>query len=197
MRNFPKIILVLEIVALVVTGVLNQAGLSIWALEVFPAVVVTLILVFTYNKFRFSNFVYLIIFLHTLVLMYGGMWTYAETPLGFYVRDLFDWTRNNYDKLGHFMQGFTPMFVAYEYFVKREVIRGKFWIYFLSIFMILGFAGLYEMIEWWISLMSGSVGDAFLGTQGYVFDTQSDMFLCLIGSIVGTFIIKLLYKNND
>lgn len=194
MQKFPKILLVLEIVALVISGICNQAGLSIWALEVFPAVVATIILILTYNKFRFSNFVYLIIFLHTLVLMYGGMYTYAETPLGFYVSDLFDWTRNNYDKLGHFMQGFTPMFVAYEYFAKREVIKGKFWTYFLSIFMILGFASLYEMIEWWIALVSGEVGDAFLGTQGYIFDTQSDMFLCLLGSIVASFFIKIKPK---
>jgi putative membrane protein len=195
MKNFPKIILILEILALIITGIFNQAGLSIWALEVFPAVLVTGILIFTYNKFRFSNFVYLIIFLHSLVLMYGGMYTYAQTPLGFYISDLFDWGRNNYDKLGHFMQGFTPMFVALEYFTKREIIKGKFWTYFLSIFMILGFAALYEMIEWWIALVSGSVGDAFLGTQGYVFDTQNDMFLCLIGSIVAFIFIKVKYNK--
>lgn len=194
MNNFPKILLCLEILFLFVTGFYNQAGFGIWALEVFPAVLTSLILIFTYKKFRFSNTVYFIIFLHTLVLMYGGVYTYAETPLGFYMSDLFGWSRNNYDKIGHFMQGFTPMFVAYQYFKQREIIKTKFWLYFLSIFMILGFSALYEMVEWFIALISGEVGDAFLGTQGYIFDTQSDMLMCFIGSIIASVVIKISDK---
>ncbi|HEY4493153.1 MAG TPA: DUF2238 domain-containing protein [Candidatus Paceibacterota bacterium] len=182
--SYPKFILLLEILALVVTGLLNQAGWGIWALETFPAVIGTVVLVLTYRKFRFSNLVYTLLFLHSLVLMYGGIYTYAETPLGFWVSDIFGWTRNNYDKLGHLMQGVTPVLVAVEFFGRKAIISSRRWNYFISTLVVLGIAAFYEFIEWWIALISGEVGDAFLGTQGYIWDTQSDMLMCLIGSIL-------------
>ncbi|MEK7536104.1 MAG: DUF2238 domain-containing protein [Patescibacteria group bacterium] len=192
--SYPKLILALEILALVVTGLLNQAGWGIWALEVFPAVLGTIVLVLTYRKFRFSNLVYTLLFLHSLVLMYGGIYTYAETPIGFWASEILGWTRNNYDKLGHLMQGVTPVLVLVEFFGRKMIIVSRRWNYFISIMVTLGLSAFYEFIEWWIALVSGEVGDAFLGTQGYIWDTQSDMLMCLIGSIVA---LLLLLKAHD
>jgi putative membrane protein len=192
--SFPKLILILEILALVFTGLFNKAGWDIWALEVFPAVFGTIFLVLTYRKFQFSNLVYTLLFLHSLVLMYGGMYTYAETPLGFWVGDIFGWTRNNYDKLGHFLQGFTPVLVLREYFVRRAIVNSKKWLSWILVLMILGTAAFYEFIEWWIALTSDEVGDAFLGSQGSIWDTQSDMLMCMIGSIIA---LVLLSKWQD
>lgn len=194
--SYPKLVLILEIIALVVTGLLNKAGWDIWALEVFPAVIGTVILVVTYRKYQFSNLVYSLLFLHSLVLMYGGMYTYANTPLGFFVSDIFGWTRNNYDKLGHFLQGFTPIIALREYFVRRAIITSKRWLPWILVLMILGTSAFYEFIEWWIALISSEAGDAFLGTQGYVFDTQSDMFMCMIGSIVALLLFSR-WQNRE
>jgi putative membrane protein len=169
---------------------LNQAGWGIWALEVFPAVLGTIFLVVTYRKYQFSNLVYTLLFIHSLVLMYGGMYTYAETPLGFWVGDIFGWTRNNYDKLGHFLQGFTPVLVLREYFVRKAIVNSKKWLPWILTLMILGTSAFYEFIEWWIALSSDEVGDAFLGSQGYVWDTQSDMLMCMIGSIVALVLLS-------
>jgi putative membrane protein len=186
--------MLLEVIALVFTGILNQAGWGIWALEVFPAVLGMVILIFTFKRFCFSNLVYTLLFLHSLVLMYGGIYTYAETPLGFWVSEIFGWTRNNYDKLGHFMQGVTPVLVAVEFFSRQAIITSRKWNHFISTMVVLGFAAFYEFIEWWIALSTGSVGDAFLGTQGYVWDTQSDMFMCLTGSVLSLVLLSRLHR---
>jgi len=194
--TYPKIILALEIVALSLTGVFNQAGWGIWTLEVFPAVLGTFVLIITYRKFRFSNLVYTLLFLQSLVLMYGGMYTYALTPFGDWVSEMLDWTRNNYDKLGHFMQGFTPVLVLREIFIRKEIVRGKGWLAFISVLVVLGLSAFYEFIEWGIALMSDEVGDAFLGTQGYIWDTQSDMLMCLIGSIIALIFLAKLHNRS-
>ena len=194
--RLPKALLILEILALVLSGLFNKAGWGIWALEVFPAVLGTVVLVATYRKFRFSNLVYTLLFLHSLVLMYGGMYTYADTPLGFWVSEIFGWTRNNYDKLGHLMQGFTPVLFVREFFIRKEIVRGKGWIAAISTLVVLALAAFYELIEWWIALVSGEVGDAFLGTQGYIWDTQSDMLMCLVGSILALILLTRLHNRS-
>ncbi len=187
---YPKGLLFLEIVFLILTGLFNQAGWGIWGLEVFPAVLGTVFFVVSYSRFRFSNLVYTLLFLHTLILMYGGMYTYAATPLGFWFGEIFGWTRNNYDKFGHFMQGFTPVLALREYFIRKSMVKSRTWLPWILVFMILGTAAFYEFIEWWIALIAGETGDAFLGTQGYIFDTQSDMLLCLIGSVTALVIFS-------
>ena len=155
-----------------------------WILEVAPALLAVAIFAFTFKKFRFTDLVYVIVWFHCIVLMVGGKYTYAEMPLFDYIGNLFGWTRNNYDKVGHFMQGFSPALIAREIFIRKNVINGKWWTYFLAVAVPLAFSAFYEFVEWWVSLASGSAGDSFLGTQGYIWDTQTDMFMCFVGSIL-------------
>lgn len=165
-----------------------------WFLEVLPALLAVGILAFFYNRFRFTNLVYVIIFFHCIVLMIGGKYTYAEVPFGYYVSEIFGWGRNNYDKVGHFMQGVSPALVAREVFIRQNIVNGKWWTLFLAVAVPLAFSAFYELVEWWISIASGSSGDSFLGTQGYIWDTQTDMFMCFIGSI---FALLLLSNRQD
>ena len=161
-----------------------------WFLEVLPALLAVAILAFTFKKFRFTNLVYFIVWLHCIVLMVGGKYTYAEVPLFNYFKEVFGIARNNYDKVGHFMQGFSPALIAREIFTRKNVVNGKWWTYFLAVAVPLAFSAFYEFIEWWISIASGSAGDSFLGTQGYIWDTQTDMFMCLVGSIAALLLLN-------
>ena len=193
--GYPKFLVILEILALIITGYMGyQRDFFTYCLEVTPAIIGLIILLATYKKFKFSNFIYTLLFIHSLVLMYGGIYTYALAPLGEAMKHWFGFERNNYDKIGHFMQGFVPVLVAREYFIRRSVIASKKWLAWLAIGLTLAFSAFYEMIEWWVSVSTGSAGDSFLGTQGYVWDTQSDMLMCLIGSIVA---ILLMARIHD
>ncbi|MDY0188478.1 MAG: DUF2238 domain-containing protein [Syntrophus sp. (in: bacteria)] len=175
------IYVVIFFLALVISGISPRDRLT-WLLEVLPAVIAFGILAATYGKFRFTNLIYFLLLVHSLVLMIGGHWTYAEVPWFNWLRDMGIFGRNNYDKIGHFMQGFVPVLVAREVLIRNSVVNGRAWTNFLSISVVLAASAVYEFVEWWVALLSGSRGDAFLGTQGYVWDTQSDMFLCLIGA---------------
>ena len=155
-----------------------------WFLEVLPALLVVGILAFYYNRFRFTNLVYVIVWFHCIVLMVGGKYTYAEMPLFDYFKEVFGWTRNNYDKVGHFMQGFSPVLVVREFFIRKNIVNGRGWTYFLSVCIALAFSAFYEFIEWWVAAATGDSAEAFLGTQGYQWDTQTDMFVCMIGAIL-------------
>ena len=161
-----------------------------WFLEVLPALLAVSVLAFTFKKFRFTNLVYAVVWLHCIVLMVGGKYTYAEVPLFDYFKEVFGLARNNYDKVGHFMQGFSPALIAREVFIRQEIVNGKWWTYFLSAAVPLAFSAFYELVEWWISIASGSAGDSFLGTQGYVWDTQTDMFMCFVGSVSSLFLLS-------
>jgi putative membrane protein len=138
--------------------------------------------VLTRKRFVFTPLVYGLMTVHGLILMLGGAYTYARVPLGFWMQDWFDFSRNNYDKIGHFAQGFVPAFVAREILVRIYDIRNRSLLVVLCISISLAISALYELIEWWSALLLGSGADEFLGTQGYVWDTQSDMFLALIGA---------------
>ncbi len=153
-----------------------------WLMEVMPCLVLMPILWLTRKRFVFTPLVYGLMTLHGLILMLGGAYTYARVPLGFWMQDWFDFSRNNYDKIGHFVQGFIPAFVARELLVRIYAIKEKGLLAFLCISICLAISALYELIEWWSALWLGSGADEFLGTQGYAWDTQSDMFLALIGS---------------
>lgn len=155
-----------------------------WFLEVLPALIAFAILALTYKKFRFSNFVYILICFHAMVLMIGGHTTYAEMPLFNWIRDYFGLARNYYDRLGHFVQGFVPSLIIYEIVLRKNIIPNKFWRKLFIIFAILGSSAFYEFFEWGMAVTTGDSATAFLGTQGDVWDTQWDMFMCLIGSIV-------------
>ena len=153
-----------------------------WVLEVAPALIGLSILAATYHKFTLSRLTYFLILLHCIVLMIGGHYTYAEVPLFDTVANWFGWERNHYDKLGHFVQGFVPAGIAREILLRLNVVKNERWLLVFVLSVCLAFSAFYELIEWWVALAVGSDAESFLGTQGYVWDTQSDMFMALIGS---------------
>jgi putative membrane protein len=160
-----------------------------WFLEVSPALIGLIILMLTFRGFPLSRLTYWLILIHCIILMVGGHYTYAEVPLFDWIRDAMGGQRNNYDKLGHLAQGLIPAVIARELLLRLEVIRGNAWLGFFVVCFVLAFSAFYEMVEWWVAVASGDEAVAFLGTQGYVWDTQSDMFLALIGGILAvTFI---------
>jgi putative membrane protein len=148
----------------------------------------------TRHRFPFTPLAYFLILLHCLILMVGGHYTYAETPLLDPLGDYFGWQRNNYDKLGHLAQGFVPAIVAREILLRNAVVVSRGWLFFIVACICLAISALYELIEWGVALVSEQAADAFLGTQGYVWDTQSDMFYALIGAILA---LVLLSRAHD
>ncbi|MFC3024198.1 DUF2238 domain-containing protein [Vibrio zhugei] len=162
-----------------------------WFLEVAPALIGGVLLGVTYQSFRLTNIVYGFILLHCIVLMIGAHYTYAEVPL---FDGILGSERNNYDKVGHFFQGFVPALLAREILIRKGVINGRRWLGFIVVTICLAFSAFYELIEWWVALTTGDNAEAFLGTQGYVWDTQSDMGLALLGAISA---LLLLSKRHD
>lgn len=179
-----RIAWIIIFMAVLIWSGINPKDTMTWALEVAPAVIGGLILWFTKERFPLTTLTYVLILIHCVILIVGGHYTYAEVPLGDWVRDAFDGTRNNYDKLGHFAQGFVPAIIARELAVRLQIFNSVRWRDFFIVSFCLGFSAFYELIEWWVALLSDEAADAFLGTQGYVWDTQSDMALALIGAIV-------------
>jgi putative membrane protein len=165
-----------------------------WYLEVAPAIAAFVILTLTFKKFRFSNFSYFIILVHTIILMIGGHWTYAEVPLFNWLRDIFDMARNNYDRVGHFFQGFGPALVLREIVIRKNVFNGRKWLSAFIIMAVQGGSAIYEIFEAGTAIITGTAATAFLGTQGDVWDTQWDMFMCLAGATIA---IVLFSKLQD
>ncbi len=165
-----------------------------WALEVLPAVVAAAILLATRRRFPLTPLVYALILVHCVILMVGGHYTYAEVPAGDWLRDLLGQSRNNYDKLGHFAQGFVPALVAREIVIAKGVFSTVAWRNFFIVAFCLGVSAFYELIEWWVALLSEEAAESFLGTQGYAWDTQSDMAFALAGAILA---LVLLGKPHD
>ena len=167
-----------------------------WVLEVLPAVVGFAVMVATRRRFPLTSLAYLLILAHCIVLMVGGHYTYAEVPLFDWIRDGFGLERNNYDKLGHFMQGFVPAIVAREILVRNAIIAGKGWMSFMIVCICLAISAFYELIEWWVAILSDEAAEAFLGTQGYVWDTQSDMMYALVGAIAALVLLSKLHDKQ-
>ena len=167
-----------------------------WCLEVAPAVIGGVILWFTRERFPLTTLVYVLILVHCIILMIGGHYTYAEVPLGEWVRELVDGSRNNYDKLGHFVQGFIPAMIARELMIRLEVFNSSRWRDFFIVCFCLAFSAFYELIEWWVALLSDEAADAFLGTQGYVWDTQSDMGWALFGAVLALVLLSRLHDRQ-
>ena len=165
-----------------------------WFLEVVPALIGFVVLAGTYRSFRLTPFVSWLILLHCIILMVGGHYTYAEVPLFDSLKDFFGSPRNDYDKVGHFAQGFVPALLTREILIRKAAINGSGWLHFFVVCFCLAFSALYELIEWWVALASGEGAEAFLGTQGYVWDTQSDMGTALFGAIAA---LILLRKTHD
>ena len=175
----------------------SPAGTLNWFLEVGPGLAGMIVLAATFRRFPMSRFVYVCVFLHILVLVFGAQWTYALNPLGEWMKGAFGFSRNNYDKIGHFAQGFFPVFVISEVMMRTTPLRSRGWVGFLSVSVALAVSAFYEMFEWWSAvLLDPEGGDKFLGTQGYVWDAQSDMFMCLIGAILGYVALGWLHRRS-
>jgi putative membrane protein len=180
-------------------GVLVWSGVApkdyvTWCLEVAPAVLGGIVLWFTKERFPLTTLTYVLILCHCIILMVGGHYTYAEVPAGEWMRELMDGSRNNYDKLGHFAQGFIPAIITRELMIRLNIFNSARWRDFFIICFCLGLSALYEIIEWWVALLSDEAAEAFLGTQGYVWDTQSDMGWALFGAI---FALLFLSRWHD
>ena len=165
-----------------------------WLLEVFPVILGVAVLAATYNSFRLTPLLYALILLHCVVLLVGGHYTYAEVPLFNDMKIWFGFERNNFDKLGHFMQGLVPAMIARELIIRLDIVNGRYWRNFMVICFVLALSAFYELLEWWVALLSEEAAEAFLGMQGYEWDTQSDMGYALIGAIVA---LVLLSKIHD
>lgn len=165
-------------------------------LEVIPAIIGFLILAFTFKNFRFTNFTYTLILIHCIILFIGGHYTYAEVPFFDYIKEVFHQSRNNYDKVGHFAQGLVPAMIIRELFIRKQVIQNQSFFNFIIVSICLAISAAYEFIEWFVSIATGDGGDAFLGTQGYVWDTQSDMLFATIGAIVGLILFSKIQDKQ-
>lgn len=168
--------------------------LIIWLLEALPALIGLVLLVFTRSSFPLTPLLYTAILLHAVILLVGAHYTYAEVPLFDWLREPMGWSRNNYDKVGHFAQGFVPALLAREILIRHQVVKSAAWRNLFVVSICLAFSAFYELLEWWIALLSPEAGDAFLGTQGYIWDTQSDMAFALLGALVA---LALLGRWHD
>jgi putative membrane protein len=167
-----------------------------WILEVFPAIIAGAALTVLSPRVRFTTLVYVLILVHATILMIGGHYTYAEMPLFSWLRDEFHLARNYYDRLGHVAQGFIPAMIVREILVRNAVVNGRRWLFFIVCSIALAISACYEFFEWWVAVASGSGADAFLATQGDVWDTQWDMFMALCGAIVGQLILAGIHDRQ-
>jgi len=166
-----------------------------WWLEVSPGLAGITVLLATYRRFRFTTLCYTLIALHIAVLCVGGHYTYARVPLFDWLRPLFAWQRNNYDRLGHFMQGFVPAIIAREILLRSNVLARRNWLPFLVLSICLAISALYELIEWWTALLSGAAANDFLGSQGDVWDTQADMCVALVGATAALIFLSAIHNR--
>jgi len=179
----PAVLLGLGGIALVVSGIAPHDRLT-WLLEVAPVLIAVPLLLITFRGFRLTPLLYRLIFLHALILVLGGHYSYAEVPPGFWVQDLFGLERNHYDRLGHLAQGFIPAILAREILLRRTLLRPGRWLFVLVTSVCLAFSAFYELLEWAAAVALDQSAEAFLGTQGDPWDTQWDMFLALVGAMV-------------
>jgi putative membrane protein len=193
-RREPLVLMITVLVIMVMLGVKPQADRLTWLLETFPVMVVVPLLALTFARFSLTPLAYRLIALHAVILMVGGYYTYACVPLGDWVRDAFGLARNHYDRLGHFAQGFVPAIVAREILLRRTPLRRGGWLAVLVVSLCLAISAVYELIEWWAAVAGGAKADAFLGSQGDVWDTQWDMFMACVGAISS---LALLSRVHD
>lgn len=181
------------VLSLIISGI-DPFDRGTWFMEVLPVLIVVPLLTHTYKRFPLTNLLYLLIFIHCMVLIVGGTYTYARVPLGFEMAEWFGLDRNPYDKIGHFMQGFVPAIAAREILLRNDILKHGKMLIFIVISIVLAISASYELIEWAVALALGEGAEEFLGTQGYEWDTQSDMFFALIGSVSA---LLLLSKWHD
>ena len=191
----PLALLAIALAALVESGIGPHDWLT-WFFEVLPVLIAAPLLWATYGRFRLTPLAYRLILLHALILVLGGHYTYARVPPGFWVQDLFDLGRNHYDRLGHLAQGFVPVILAREILLRLTPLRRGGWLFTLVLSVCLAFSAFYELLEWWSAVAIGEAADAFLGTQGDVWDTQWDMFLALSGAILAQLTLARLHDRQ-
>lgn len=188
-----KIIWIAVYLLVLVWSAIDPKDQFTWFLEAVPALIGAGLMWLTYQSFRLTSLLYFWILMHCIVLMVGAHYTYAEVP---FFDGLFGAERNNYDKVGHFFQGFVPALLAREILIRKQVVNGKRWLAFLVVSICLAFSAFYELIEWWVALATGEDAQAFLGTQGYEWDTQSDMGLALLGAICALVVLPLWHDRQ-
>ncbi|KPZ57302.1 Inner membrane protein YjdF [Pseudoalteromonas sp. P1-13-1a] len=179
-------------IVLIWSGI-NPKDQFTWLLEVIPAIIGLVLMASSYKHFKLTPILYGFILAHCIVLMVGGHYTYAEVP---WFDNLFGSERNNYDKVGHFFQGFVPALLAREILLRKNVVNGKGWLNVFVVSICLAFSAFYELIEWWVAVLSGENAEAFLGTQGYVWDTQSDMGIALLGAICSLLVLSKVHDKQ-
>lgn len=166
-----------------------------WVLEVFPILIGLPILIFTYKRFQLTSLVYGLLIIHFIILAVGGVYTYAKVPLGFWMQDWFGFARNNYDKIGHFAQGFVPAILAREILLRTSPLQKGKWLNVIVVSICLAISACYELIEWWAAIAQGASAEAFLGTQGYEWDAQSDMLMALIGACLSLLLLSRTHNE--
>jgi len=191
----PRVLGGLAVIALLVSAI-QPADRLTWWLEAVPVVVGLPLLALTYRWFSLTPLSYRLLFLHALILLLGAHYTYSQVPIGFAVQELFGFERNHYDRLGHLAQGFVPAIVAREVLLRCSPLERGAWLFFLVTCFCLAFSAFYEMIEWWVAVLGDFAAEAFLATQGDVWDTQWDMFLALIGALIAQLLLGRLHDRQ-
>ena len=194
--NFKAIIWLVIFFLALAWSAWNPHDYPTWWLEVMPALLVLIVLFLTRERFPLTPLAYWLILIHSVILMVGGHYTYAEVPVGDWVRDWTGGSRNNYDKLGHLAQGFIPAIVIREILVRNNVIARRGWLAVMVVCICLAISAFYELLEWWVALLSDDAAESFLGTQGYVWDTQSDMFMALLGAVLALLIFSRYHDRQ-
>ncbi len=193
--RLPLLLLSILVVVSIATVIDPPAGRVSWLLEVGPGIVGIIVLIASHKRFPMSQMVYFFVFLHMLILIYGGYYTYAETPLGNWVKEVFGYSRNHYDRVGHIALGVFPAFIIREVLLRVTPLCRGGWLYFIIISIVLAVAAFWELLEWWTALIvAPEIGIAFLGSQGDIWDAQWDMFLALAGAMVA---LPLLSRMHD
>ncbi len=187
------IFLVAILFAVFVWSVINPNDFFTWILEMLPVPIGLTVLAVTYKRFRLTDLAYILICVHAIILLVGAHYTYAQVPLFNWIKAAFELSRNHYDRVGHFAQGFVPAILAREVFIRTSPLKGGKWLFFTVICVCLSISAVYELIEWAVAAISGTAAEAFLGTQGDVWDTQKDMALALLGAIAAQLLLAKLH----
>lgn len=191
---FSAAIFCFSLLGIFIWSSINPHDYFTWFLEVLPVIAGAVILASTFRKFRLSPLAYVLIWAHAVILMIGGHYTYAEVPAFNWLRDSFELSRNHYDRVGHFAQGFVPAIISREILLRRSPLKQGKWLFFIVLCVCLSISASYELIEWFVAELTGTAADAFLGAQGDVWDSQWDMFLALTGAITA---LLALGKTHD
>lgn len=182
--------------AVFIWSVIEPKDYPTWALEVAPAVIGFIAMAITRKSFPLTTLCYSLILLHCWILMVGGHYTYADVPLFDTIKEIFNHSRNNYDKVGHFAQGLVPAIICRELIIRLNIIDSRSFTHFFTLCFVLAFSAFYELIEWWVALLTGDSAEAFLGTQGYIWDTQSDMAWALIGAVTALALLSTVHDKQ-